>query len=262
MAEAKKQTAKEPFYKLHVAIAERADIGSNAKMAYSVIRDAMRQKGESYPGQERIASLIGASVSTVGRAVKELERHGLLQVDRRHLGKFTMYRLPRSPVNMTGQTECLTGQNDVRHPSKCHVTPVKMTGGSIPSLLTDERNRRKKQTPARKKKVAPKKSRKRDVIWDAVEAEFYPSGVPRSQAAAFKLIVMDYESVGATPAEIKIRAKRYREGWPSAACTARALVKHWDQFSEDVSKRDNEPARVRGPAGKYDNLQIRRSREA
>jgi len=232
----------------------RKDVSLATKVVWAVIVDAMRGKGFSYPGQRKIAALIGVSINVVCRAVEEIKRLKLLQVEPGGKGKPNVYRL------ISTVSESTTPVSETKT-----VQSVSESGGRClrigdPGASESETKKTNEKTNEKTKTTAPQKPpRKRNLIWDAVEAEFYPSGVPKSHGAAFGKIVADYVSVGATPTEIHLRAKRYREGWPTAACTARALVKHWDQFSEDVSKRDTKTSRVHARAGKYDGLKVHRS---
>lgn len=78
-------------------------------------------------------------------------------------------------------------------------------------------------------KSAPK-VRARCLIWDALEAVFYPSGIAPGQRKHVGALVRDFKAKGATPEEIHKRVERYKRAWPDHACTANALMEHWDEF--------------------------------
>jgi len=236
-----------------VWILARPDLGANAKVVYAVIEDAMRGKQEAYPGQERIARFIGASVRTVARAIKELARRHLLQVDRRQHGRFTVYRLSKSPATLTGQSETLTRQNGSSHQTECPVPPDNMSGHSIPSVLTDERNRRKKQTR--------KKSRSEPDSWEFAE-DLIPLGSPlkrhRFQAAweewaAHRRQIHKKLTECTVKRQLKKCVKWGLDG--AVAAIERSIEKGWTGLFEprEESKRAN-PAKLVAEPGKYDNV--------
>ncbi len=236
-----------------VAIAECSDIGPAAKMVYIVVANDIRKNKTSQLGHRVIADVTCCGVNTVTRALAKIEALGFLRVKHGLNGRKNTYRLGKLPVPKMG-----TPQNG--DTPKWGRNRPQNGGATVPKMGTkyrEEKRRVSKDTPPKKKRT-PEEAAKYRALKDAVAAEFYPSGVPRSEGPAFGKIVADYVSVGATPAEIQLRVKRYREGWPSAACTARALVKHWDQFSEDVSKRATDPSRVRAKAGAADKYEVHR----
>ena len=82
-----------------------------------------------------------------------------------------------------------------------------------------------------------KKPRERNEIWDALCAQFGLNPVTEKDRKWFGRIVADLRIKGATPEEIPIRAKRYREVWPNVSRTLNALENHWDELSAENWKR-------------------------
>ena len=82
-----------------------------------------------------------------------------------------------------------------------------------------------------------KRSHQPDEIWEAVEAEFYASGVADRERAHVNGIVKGFKQKGATASDVHRRAAAYRERWPSMPCTAEALFNNWDQFPPPAPKR-------------------------
>lgn len=96
--------------------------------------------GYCYPGQKALASMTGASESTVRRAIKSLEGKGLISREdrRRKNGSRTStgYNLPvtmtaNQPVNMTGRKSEPTGHHDTP-------LPVTMTGPPYKSVTISQ----------------------------------------------------------------------------------------------------------------------------
>jgi DNA-binding transcriptional regulator PaaX len=59
------------------------DLPTIDKFVLVVLADYADEAHSCYPGQQRIATNTGASVSTVRRALARLERHGLILRERR-----------------------------------------------------------------------------------------------------------------------------------------------------------------------------------
>ena len=106
--------------------------------------------------------------------------------------------------------------------------------------------------------AAERKPREPNPIWDTVVAMWYPEGVPTSQRKAVGRIFADLKELGATPDEIRRRHAEHVAKWPEMTCTARSVVKNWGLFAPGAKhggdKPNDNPSRVRAPAGKYANL--------
>jgi biotin operon repressor len=61
-------------------------LSSDAKLVYMGL-----QRGSCYPGQQRLADDLGLSRHTIMRRVSELERAGLLEIQRRAVGQTNLY---------------------------------------------------------------------------------------------------------------------------------------------------------------------------
>ena len=68
-------------------------VSANAKVVYSMLLSYAWNNSYVFPGQERLAEDIGLSQPTIARAVKELEQHGWLEIQRRGQGKTNIYVL-------------------------------------------------------------------------------------------------------------------------------------------------------------------------
>jgi hypothetical protein len=68
-------------------------LSANAKVVYSMLLSYAWNHDRVFPGQERMAEDIGSSQPTIARAVKELETHGWLDIQRRGQGKTNIYVL-------------------------------------------------------------------------------------------------------------------------------------------------------------------------
>lgn len=83
--------ARHGFTQLPNFILRNPDISANAKTAYSLMLSFAWHNNLCFPGQERLAELMGTHVSTVSRAIAELEASSLIEIERRGQGKTNLY---------------------------------------------------------------------------------------------------------------------------------------------------------------------------
>lgn len=118
------------FMKLYTDILVLRGLTPATKLVYTVLVDAMRDKGVSWPGHRSVASATGLSKTTAAKAVDALTGLGLLVVERGTDGRPNRYMLPMctAPDSGTGVPESGTASNS---PS------VPVLGGTVPVLKGD-----------------------------------------------------------------------------------------------------------------------------
>jgi hypothetical protein len=79
------------FTQLPNFILRNPDLSANAKTVYSLLLSYAWHNNLCFPGQERLAEHMGAHVSTVSRAITELEDCSLIEIERRGQGKTNFY---------------------------------------------------------------------------------------------------------------------------------------------------------------------------
>ena len=79
------------FTQLPNFILRNPDLSANAKTAYSLLLSYAWHNNLCFPGQERLAEHMGTHVSTVSRAITELEDCSLIEIERRGQGKTNFY---------------------------------------------------------------------------------------------------------------------------------------------------------------------------
>ena len=79
------------FTQLPNFILRNPDLSANAKAVYSLLLSYAWHNNLCFPGQERLAEHMGAHVSTVSRAISELEDCSLIEIERRGQGKTNFY---------------------------------------------------------------------------------------------------------------------------------------------------------------------------
>ena len=72
-------------------------ISPGAKLAYAMLLHYAWQNNYCFPGQERLATDMGAGKRSVIRFMAELERAGFIAVTRRGLGQTNLYQLFLQP---------------------------------------------------------------------------------------------------------------------------------------------------------------------
>jgi helix-turn-helix protein len=79
------------FTQLPNFILRNPELSANAKTVYSLLLSYAWHNNLCFPGQERMAEHMGAHVSTVSRAITELEDCSLIEIERRGQGKTNFY---------------------------------------------------------------------------------------------------------------------------------------------------------------------------
>ena len=81
------------FTQLPNFILRNPELSANAKTVYSLLLSYAWHNNLCFPGQERMAEHMGAHVSTVSRAITELEDCSLIEIERRGQGKTNFYTI-------------------------------------------------------------------------------------------------------------------------------------------------------------------------
>lgn len=70
-------------------------LSMGAKLAYAVLLSYAWQDGSCFHGQKRMGKDLGVTERAVRKYLAELEKHEVIEVTQRGLGKTNLYRLPR-----------------------------------------------------------------------------------------------------------------------------------------------------------------------
>jgi hypothetical protein len=81
------------FTQLPNFILRNPDLSANAKTTYSLLLSYAWNNNLCFPGQERLAEHMGTHISTVSRAIAELEGLSLIEIERRGQGKTNFYTI-------------------------------------------------------------------------------------------------------------------------------------------------------------------------
>jgi hypothetical protein len=196
-----------------------------------------------------LAFRAGLSARTVQRVFPDLVRAGVLTIERNATGLKTSSRYTLLPVPArTGRNVSTSGHG---------VSTIGHGGGSGLSPLYEERKEPKEPILApngaselfeiQSQPIGPaSKVRRRDPLLDALAAldssdisQVTPSGW-RTVAAALKDIRTVAPTV--TPEQLQLRARHYRQFFPSAELTAHALAKHWAKCARPPAPAGPAPA--------------------
>lgn len=103
------------------------------------------------------------------------------------------------------------------------------------------------------KKPRSEKQIPRDELFDAIAAEFYPSGVSKRDRVRIGVAASSLFEKHARAPDIAIRGAIYREIYPLCGYTPLALADHWDECREP-RKASDRLGRAESKPGKYDNV--------
>jgi hypothetical protein len=180
----------------------------------------------AYPGRGTLAKRMGCHRASVDRAVEELIALGAVTKQRRvSEGKYqsSLYTIRRiAPSRTHATTLAAPMQRPPSHPCDIELEPKNVEPEEPTSATTKENALRKK-----------------DELFEAVASECGISltGMTRSARGQLNKAVKELREVGATEAQVKAKAKAYRQQYPNATLTPTALVKHWSSFAEAEKKQ-------------------------
>jgi hypothetical protein len=94
--------------------------------------------------------------------------------------------------------------------------------------------------------AAKPRKRKADPIWDALMAacDVDTTQITTSSRGAYNNAVKDLKAVEAKPAQIILRARRFKDQWPGVKITPTALVRRWSELGTSTApspEADEEP---------------------
>lgn len=193
-----------------------------AKLVLIALADHANAEGECWPSMGRIAQIAGISDRQVSRHIQVLVDRGLVEkVDRRrrngYLGSWNYRVLYQTPVS--ARDESPTGHQG----QFLQDTGVRSEPSREPSvvLATD---------------VAQK--RPKNPLFDAVAEACGLGGksLTRSEGGRVAKAVKDLKEVGATPEEVVLRARKYKEMWPRVSLTPTALAANWSKLESERRK--------------------------
>ena len=211
-----------PFAQIPRWIIESPDLSDRAVRLYGVLHRWAGLPEGIIPGRAKLASFLrDCSTRAVTRATAELVDVGAVVVRKR--------------LNDRGEQTSNEYVLMATPESNRIDTPVQGVGTPV-SNNNDTLSNDKKMPAFPKEQTQP---------MYAVFVELFGTPVGSMQAA-FGLTVNEALAAGIRPDEVGPAARRYRERWPSVACSPMALVKHWNTFGPEahllsvpVEVRDN-----------------------
>lgn len=185
----------------------------------------------AYPGQKRLAGMIGCSVRQVRTLLVELEEAGALVIHDRP-GYTSIMELV-NPEPAADYTSRQTPEEEFRGTPEEKCLPPRKKSSDEPEPLNQS------QLNESQSLAAAAAIRPRDPIWDVLAAGF---GDPATSSERGKRnrAVKELRDAGATPDQIIRRADAWPHHFPGATLTDTALVKHWTQLGRPVMRRNPE----------------------
>jgi DNA-binding MarR family transcriptional regulator len=197
-----------------------------AKLVLMAFADHANADGECWPTMKRVAELAGISTRMVQRHVETLEQAGLLvrQHRRSDRGEFRGYHYQ---LNMSAGQERPSDTN-VRRTSTSvsvgHQRPVP----SDTSVRSEPSLNRQRTTNGRKP----------DLLFESLVevCGLDLSELTKNERGKVNAACKQLREVGASPDDVRERARAYRRRFENAALTPTALVNNWSQIKANPSQ--------------------------
>lgn len=220
---------------------------STDKFVLVAIADSANEEGEdAFPKQATLAAKCGISERCLRDAIKRLVEMGELGVEehaggsgkarfyspRHRPNRYTLLAMRRDRQDLPPtdrQIPPLTDRQDL---------PLSVVEPSFePSITTAALFEAPPEEPPPSEPKKAKAPRARNPYWDALVAVF---GEPKlaTERSVFGKYRRELEEAGVDPAEVAIRARRYRSRWPGASLTVHALVVHWSELEPERPPSD------------------------
>jgi len=201
-----------------------------SKLVLMALADHANADGECWPSMKRIAEISGISARQVSNHIVELTRLGYVEkADRRRYGGqyrgwdyIVCYR--RKPAT-TGSPLPVTSGSPATSPAEA-------------SFRSEPPENRQVEPPV----VAPVSIR-RDLMFEALckATGANTERLTTSERGRINKALKELREVGATPDDILLRARHYRQRFPGAPVTANALASNWS-----LLEREPPPPRMPG----------------
>lgn len=211
-------------------------VSDKAFRLYTVLaKYADNEDRTAYPGRRTLARRMGCSLSSVDRALEELIDAGAVTKKQRCVdGRWTSSLYT---VHKVGPSRTAGGSptHDAT-PSLTHATT-----SSHPRRKELDQELDQKELLAAAPPETVKKERKADPLWDTMlqACNINPQTLTGSERGRINKALKELREVGATPDELRARAKAYTTKYPGAALTPTALSGNWSQLQPARTPRTN-----------------------
>lgn len=177
-------------------------------------------KGDPFPGQQRLGTMLGVTDRTIRDYLVELRDAGYIKVFRRGRGQTNVYRIVQLKL-MSGPAEESSGLNG----------SDRKQGSAV-----DRKQGSAKEYEVEEDEVKAAAPRKRNEIWDALSFVFGEPTTPSAVKVRGK-VCAGLTAAGARPDQITARASAWPKHFDGATMTDLALEKHWDTLGRKPLRR-------------------------
>jgi hypothetical protein len=211
----------------------------SARLLLLVLEDLVGPGGSIEATMDELAEAASMSRRTVRRAVSELAQAGELLVDRMAglTGRYTLASTPATTPAILAPPVATTPPTPPRppHPPTPPQPPtavaLQLDAGGFGITLEPTPLPAVVAAPPTPRPAAPapaRKARPRDELFDAL-VEHVLGGEPptRREATKVGMAAADLRELGATPADVAVRAEHYRAHFDGAPLTPLGLVGQW-----------------------------------
>lgn len=204
------------LYAAHVSLGARMTLICLMQFAW---------KGDPFPGQEKLGTMLGVTDRTIREYLSELKDKGYIKVYRRGRGKTNVYRIVQQKLLVQPSEE----------------TSVQFYGERKESSGLDRKQASDKEYEVEEDEVehlaaAPRQPRPANDIWDVL-SEIFGEPTTRTAQKVRGKVASSLRSAGANRDEILKRAKTWPQHFDNATFTDLALEKHWDTLGRKPLRR-------------------------
>lgn len=191
---------------------------------------------ECFPSQTTIARQTGLARPSVSRAIKMLINKGLVS---------TLKVAGRGSLLYTLNVEKGVTQDDTPPPVTQDDTVTDDDRGVSPTMtppVTQDDTEGLMEGTSKKETLAPAtRTRKRDLLFEALveETGLRLDSLTKSERGRVNKAAKELREVGATPDDVRDRAKLYKLKYPNVAITATALAGNWGQLASARPRRNH-----------------------
>lgn len=210
---------------------------ATSKLVLLALADKANEDGECWPGMDTVAEMAGVSVRQVSTHLSRLSEAGLIEKRRRrtalgHLGRYVFHLSWTSSGSQlpVGQEKSTSGSTPPVEEDR-QWKPAVVTTGSPASSATGSPPQHKehpsKSNPKGTSGAKPPGNHQQLFQALAKVCGVDPSKVPRTESGRYGKAAKDLVEIEATPRDVLVKARRYREKWPGIDITPTGLVANW-----------------------------------
>ena len=191
---------------------------------------------DPFPGQGRLASMLGCTDRTIREYLRELVSAGYLKVYRRGRGRTNVYRIAQAKILRTTTDHAPEDSSGRQDQDRKPASGLDRKPASGPMKEDEEEEDEgtptgpAEETSAGASTAAAKpRARKRDPLWDALD-ETIGTVTTRSERGRRNRALAELREANVDDTELRRLIRVYRQQWPNVAVTETAIAANLSQL--------------------------------